>query len=190
MEFDELNYQTKGKITNIKTSIKNGEDLKEIVKKYFTKSTNKKNEWLEKFGSFLTDEELEYLDYKEVVENKEEIKKSISQSVIANSLTETKKEEVPALPNELNLYFKNEENIKTLIKIIETYKNKENQFVVVEDGFIEIPSEVLRIKNTGSISIKSNLEQYEEIKRLALKNSVPIANFINFIFWDFLKRYN
>lgn len=189
MEFDELNYQTKGKIANIKTSVKNGEDLKEIVKKYFTKSTNKKNEWLEKFGSFLTDEELKYLDYKEVVENKEEIKKSISQSVSDNSLT-IKNEEAPILPNELNLYFKNEENIKTLIKIIETYKNKENQFVVVEDGFIEIPSEVLRIKNTGSISIKSNLEQYEEIKKLASKNSVPIANFINFIFWDFLKRYN
>lgn len=189
MEFDELNYQTKGKIANIKTSVKNGEDLKEIVKKYFTKSTNKKNEWLEKFGSFLTDEELEYLDYKEVVENKEKIEKSISQSVSDNSLT-TKNEEAPVLPNELNLYFKNEENIKTLIKIIENYKHKENQFVIVEDGFIEIPSEVLRIKNTGSISIKSNLEQYEEIKKLALKNSVPIANFINFIFWDFLKRYN
>lgn len=189
MEFDELNYQTKGKIANIKTSVKNGEDLKEIVKKYFTKSTNKKNEWLEKFGSFLTDEELKYLDYKEVVENKEEIEKSISQSVSDNSLTK-KNEEAPVLPNELNLYFKNEENIKTLIKIIETYKNKENQFVVVEDGFIEIPNEVLRIKNTGSISIKSNLEQYEEIKKLASKNSVPIANFINFIFWDFLKRYN
>ena len=118
MEFDELNYQTKGKIANIKTSVKNGEDLKEIVKKYFTKSTNKKNEWLEKFGSFLTDEELKYLDYKEVVENKEEIKKSISQSVSDNSLT-IKNEEAPVLPNELNLYFKNEENIKTLIKIIE-----------------------------------------------------------------------
>ena len=163
MEFDELNYQTKGKIANIKTSVKNGEDLKEI--------------------------EIEYLDYKEVVENKEKIEKSISQSVSDNSLT-TKNEEAPVLPNELNLYFKNEENIKTLIKIIENYKHKENQFVIVEDGFIEIPSEVLRIKNTGSISIKSNLEQYEEIKKLALKNSVPIANFINFIFWDFLKRYN
>jgi hypothetical protein len=189
MEFDELNYQTKGKIEKIKNSIKNGEDLKEILKKYFTNSNTKKNDWLEKFGSFLTDEELKYLDYKEVVENKEEIEKSISQSVSDNSLT-IKNEEAPVLPNELNLYFKNEENIKTLIKIIENYKHKENQFVIVEDGFIEIPSEVLRIKNTGSISIKSNLEQYEEIKKLALKNSVPIANFINFIFWDFLKRYN
>ena len=37
MEFDELNYQTKGKIANIKTSVKNGEDLKEIVKKYLKK---------------------------------------------------------------------------------------------------------------------------------------------------------
>lgn len=183
MEFDELNYQTKGKIEKIKNSIKNGEDLKEILKKYFTNSNTKKNDWLEKFGSFLTDEELKYLDYKE------EINKSISQSVSGNSLT-IKNEEAPVLPNELNLYFKDEENIKTLIKIIENYKHKENQFVIVEDGFIEIPSEVLRIKNTGSISIKSNLEQYEEIKKLALKNSVPIANFINFIFWDFLKRYN
>ena len=45
------------------------------------------------------------------------------------------------------------------------------------------------MKNTGTIGIKSNMEQYEQIKKIAVLNKVNLSVLVNFIFWDFLKRY-
>ena len=45
------------------------------------------------------------------------------------------------------------------------------------------------MKNTETIGIKSNMEQYEQIKKIAVLNKVNLSVLVNFIFWDFLKRY-
>lgn len=91
----------------------------------------------------------------------------------------------------LNNYFSNKENAEALIKIIETYKNNHNaEFTIIGNGEINIPSEVLMMKNDGTMSIKTNMSQYQKIRELAFKNNVGIANFMNFVVWEFLKRHS
>ena len=91
----------------------------------------------------------------------------------------------------LNNYFSNKENIEILIKIIETYKNNHNaEFTIIGEGEINIPSEILTMKNDGTMSIKTNTEQYQKIRELAFKNNVGISNFMNFVIWEFLKRHS
>ena len=93
--------------------------------------------------------------------------------------------------NLLTNYFNIQENAEALIKIIETYKNNHNaEFTVVQEGEINIPSEVLTMKNDGTMSIKTNMSQYQKIRELAFKNNVGIANFMNFVIWEFLKRHS
>ena len=93
--------------------------------------------------------------------------------------------------NLLTNYFNNQENAEALIKIIETYKNNHNaEFTIVREGEINIPSEILTMKNDGTMSIKTNMEQYQKIRELAFKNNVGIANFMNFVVWEFLKRHS
>ena len=93
--------------------------------------------------------------------------------------------------NLLTNYFNIQENAEALIKIIETYKNNHNaEVTVIGEGEINIPSEVLTMKNDGTMSIKTNMEQYQKIRELAFKNNVGIANFMNFVVWEFLKRHS
>jgi hypothetical protein len=93
--------------------------------------------------------------------------------------------------NLLTNYFNIQENAEALIKIIETYKNNHNaEFTVIGEGEINIPSEILTMKNDGTMSIKTNMEQYQKIRELAFKNNVGIANFMNFVIWEFLKRHS
>ena len=93
--------------------------------------------------------------------------------------------------NLLTNYFNIQENAEALIKIIETYKNNHNaEFTVIGEGEINIPAEILTMKNDGTMSIKTNMEQYQKIRELAFKNNVGIANFMNFVIWEFLKRHS
>jgi hypothetical protein len=198
-----LAYQTRRKIQNVKDCIEAKEDLKEIEKKYFN-TVRKKETFLKANAVYFTTDELEYLDYK--TDDEED------KSVTADELTpnikaenETSKKVSNSQPNEItefetgkivsnNLltnYFNIQENAEALIKIIETYKNNHNtEFTVIGEGEINIPSEVLTMKNDGTMSIKTNMEQYQKIRELAFKNNVGIANFMNFVVWEFLKRHS
>ena len=201
-----LAYQTKRKIQNIKDCIEAKEDLKEIEKKYFN-TVRKKETFLKANAVYFTTDELEYLDYKA-----DKAENETSKSVTADELTtnikvenETSKKVSNNQPSEItefetgkivsnNLltnYFNIQENAEALIKIIETYKNNHNtEFTVIGEGEINIPSEVLTMKNDGTMSIKTNMEQYQKIRELAFKNNVGIANFMNFVVWEFLKRHS
>ena len=202
-----LAYQTKRKIQNIKDCIEAKEDLKEIEKKYFN-TVRKKETFLKANAVYFTTDELEYLDYK----TDDEEDKSVStdkltntdnviaedekdKSVTADELTPNIKAENETSKkvsnNLLTNYFNIQENAEALIKIIETYKNNHNaEFTVIGEGEINIPSEVLTMKNDGTMSIKTNMEQYQKIRELAFKNNVGIANFMNFVVWEFLKRHS
>ena len=207
-----LNHQTKEKIIRIKESIKNKEDAKEIEKKFFN-TKKKKNDFLTKNLQYFIIEELEYinaedelidkvkklynqvseLDKKETTENdiiegtkpEEDLKPN---SVI--KLDEVKKE-VPALqlplPEEFN-YFKDKENLKKLIEMVEKYKNHID-VEVIEAGKIEIPLEVRDLKMDGNIAVKSNLALYEELKELAYINKIGIGQVVTLAIWEFLKRH-
>lgn len=176
----ELNWQSKNKIENIKSAIKDNQDLKEIIKKYWG-SKNKKDLWLQKFQDNFNSAELTYLDYTENIE-------ANSVSDITNQITKLEKENILALPNEFN-FFKDKDNLKALIEIVTKYKN--NQDVqVIEAGKIDIPDEIKQIELNGNIAVKSNLQLYDKIKEMAYNNHIGIGQFITFILWDFYKRHN
>ena len=197
-----LAYQTKRKIQNVKNSIEEKEDLKEIEKKYFN-TVRKKETFLKANAVYFSTDELEYLDYKTEDETSKsvtadeltpniKIENETSKKVSNNKPTEITEFETGKIVsnNLLTNYFNNQENAEALIKIIETYKNNHNAEFTIVGEEINIPSEILTMKNDGTMSIKTNMEQYQKIRELAFKNNVGIANFMNFVIWEFLKRHS
>jgi hypothetical protein len=189
-KMDGLVYQTKQKIENIKNWIEKEVDLKEINKKFFN-TQNKKDDFLGKNYIYFSDAELKYLEFEIPKKNgvSEEIPKiSTENTKVSEELQEVTKENTEVSTNLLNNYFKDKTNAETLIKMIEDYKNRDVKLLDADE--IEIPSEVLRLKNNGNINVKANAEQYQRIRELAVKNNVAIANFMNFVLWEFLKKFD
>lgn len=179
----ELNWQSKNKIENIKSAIKDNQDLKEIIKKYWG-SKNKKDLWLEKFGDNFNTDELIYLDYTETNSTNSV---SYTEAQETNKITQLDKQET-AISAEVE-FFKDTENLKALVEIVKKYRNQqENNIQILGNGEISIPDEVKNLELNGNIAVKSNLELYDKIKELAYKNHCGIGQFVTFILWDFLKR--
>jgi hypothetical protein len=131
----------------------------------------------------------------EIVESKQELTNSKeeitdSESVITNSKQEiTVNDSTNTVSNQLlTNYFRDKENVEILISLIE--EHKKNSYKILNDEEIEIPSEVLKMKNTGGINVKSNAEQYQIIKDMAQKNNVPISTFMNYVLWYFIKSHS
>lgn len=113
-----------------------------------------------------------------------------SDSTITNSKQEiTESNSINTVSNQLlTNYFSNKENAEILIQLIEEHKKK--SYSILDNEEIEIPSEVLKLKNTGGINVKANAEQYQIIKDMAQKNNVPIATFMNYVIWYFIKSHS
>lgn len=124
----------------------------------------------------------------EVIDSKSSITES--DSTITNSKQEiTVNDSTNTVSNQLlTNYFSNKENAEILIQLIEEHKKK--SYKILDDEEIEIPSEVLKMKNTGGINVKANIEQYQVIKDMAQKNNVPIATFMNYVIWYFIKSHS
>lgn len=137
-------------------------------------------------------EEKQDLDSKEKEIAVAEIVSTIteSDSTITNSKQEiTVNDSTNTVSNQLLAnYFKEKENVEILISLIE--EHKKNSYKILNDEEIEIPQEVLKLKNTGGINVKSNAEQYQIIKDMAQKNNVPIATFMNYVLWYFIKSHS
>lgn len=124
----------------------------------------------------------------EIVESKQELTSSKStitdseSSITINDSTNTVSNQL------LTTYFKDKENVEILISLIEEHKKK--SYTILNNEEIEIPSEVLKLKNTGGINVKANAEQYQIIKDMAQKNNVPIATFMNYVLWYFIKSHS
>lgn len=189
-KMDNLVYQTKQKIENIKDWIKREVELKKINQKFFN-TKKKKDDFLGANYIYFSDAELKYLEF-EIAKKKgvsEEIPKvNTENEVVSEELSKVTKENTEVSTNLLNNYFKDKTNAETLIQIIEDYKNRSIKLLDADE--IEIPSEVLRLKNNGNINVKANAEQYQRIRELAVKNNVAIANFMNFVLWEFLKKFD
>ena len=189
-KMDNLVYQTREKIENIKDWIKREVKLQEINKKFFN-TKNKKDDFLGKNYIYFTAEELKYLNFEIPKKKKasEEIPKINTENKgVSDELQKVTTENTEVSTNLLNNYFKDKTNAETLIKIIEDYKNRDIKLLDADE--IEIPSEVLRLKNDGNINVKANASQYQRIRELAVKNNVAIANFMNFVLWEFLKKFD
>ena len=213
-----MNMETNEKISKIKKCIENKEDLKEIEKKFFN-TKKKKQEFLDRVYTYFDPKDLDYLEYthktygkisefkplkeKEVIESVEEKQdldskeKEIAVAEIVESkqeITNSKQEitesnSINTVSNQLlTTYFKDKENVEILISLIEEHKKK--SYKILDGEEIEIPSEVLKLKNTGGINVKANIEQYQIIKDMAQKNNVPIATFMNYVLWYFIKSHS
>jgi hypothetical protein len=208
-----MNKLTQEKISKIKKCIENKEDLKEIEKKFFN-SKKKKQEFLDRVYTYFDPKDLDYLEYihkvygkisefkplkeKEVIEpveekqdldSKEKEKEIEVAEIVASKQELTESNSINTVSNQLlTNYFSNKENAEILIQLIEEQKKK--SYKILDGEEIEIPSEVLKMKNTGGINVKSNAEQYQVIKDMAQKNNVPIATFMNYVIWYFIKSHS
>ena len=179
-------------------------DYLEYIHKIYGKISEFKpiNEKKEEVKGIEEVEEKQDLDSKEkeiavaeIVESKSTITSSKStitdsESEITNSKQEiTESNSVNTVSNQLLAnYFSSKENVEILISLIEEHKKK--SYSILDNEEIEIPQEVLKLKNTGGINVKANIEQYQVIKDMAQKNNVPIATFMNYVLWYFIKSHS
>lgn len=178
-------------------------DYLEYVNKIYGKISEFKpiNEKKEEVKSIESVEEKQDLDSKEKEIAVAEIVSTItdSKSTITDSdstITDSKQEitvndstNTVTVSNQLLAnYFNSKENVEILISLIEEHKKK--SYKILDGEEIEIPSEVLKLKNTGGINVKANIEQYQVIKDMAQKNNVPIATFMNYVLWYFIKSHS
>lgn len=221
---------TQEKIKKIRAEIEKGTSPADIKKKFFGTET-KKNEYLRKWGTFFTDEEITYLNEEtnnltvlETAENDNSNKLTKAKKVRNKKEDKPKKdffdfvedekktkeidfvdedEEInnptqlevakTDTPNSLtvleNNFFKDENNLKSLIEMVRKYRNQnENLIEVIEAGIVNIPIEAKELELNTILSVRTNKEIYSKIIEMAQKNKAGKGEFLTYILWDFLKR--
>ena len=176
-----MNYQTKEKIENIKESIKNKEVLKEIDKKYFG-SNKKKKDFFTKNKEHFTADELVYLEFSGAGE-KEEVK------TVENIEVEETNEPTNKLTNLEANFFKDADNLKALIEIVQKYRSRSEDVEIIENGIITIPAEA-KLKLDRNMAVKVNGDLYDKIVEMAYKNKVGKGELVTYILWEFYKKHN
>lgn len=175
-DLDYLEYvnETYGKISEFKP-LKEKKEVIESVEEKQDLDSKEKEIAVAEIVSTITDSKSTITDSDSTItSSKQELTESNSVNTVSNQL--------------LTTYFSSKENVEILISLIEEHKKK--SYKILDDEEIEIPSEVLKLKNTGGINVKSNAEQYQIIKDMAQKNNVPIATFMNYVIWYFIKSHS
>lgn len=176
LDYLEYTHKTYGKISEFKP-LKEKEVIESVEEKQDLDSKEKEIAVAEVIDSksSITSSKEEITDSDSTItKSKQEITESNSINTVSNQL--------------LANYFKDKENVEILISLIEEHKKK--SYTILNQEEIEIPSEVLKLKNTGGINVKANAEQYQIIKDMAQKNNVPIATFMNYVIWYFIKSHS
>lgn len=176
-----MNYQTQNKIESIKEAIKNKENLKEIDKKFFN-SSKKKEVFLSKNCNYFTNEELEYLNYS-ITDKTEDV-----ETVENRELEETNELNNQLTKSEAS-FFKDSDNIKALIEIVQKYRSRNENMEIIENGIITIPAEA-KLKLDRNMAVKVNGELYDKIVEMAYKNKVGKGELVTYILWEFYKKHN
>lgn len=177
-----MNYQTQNKIESIKEAIKNKENLKEIDKKFFN-SSRKKEVFLNKNCNYFTNDELEYLNYS--ITNKIEAIETVEKREVdeTNELSNNQTDVVASK------FFKDKDNLKALIEIVQKYRSKSEDVEIIENGVVNIPAEA-KLPLNYNLGVKTNGELYEKILELAHKNKAGKGEFVTYILWKFLKEHS
>lgn len=176
-----MNYQTEQKINNIKEAIKKGESLKEIDKKYFG-SIKKKKDFFTKNKEHFTADELAFLEFSEAGE-KEEVK------TVENREVDKTNEQTSQLTNLEANFFKDTDNLKALIEIVQKYRSRSENMEIIESGVITIPAEA-KLKLDRNMAVKVNGELYDKIVEMSYKNKVGKGELVTYILWEFYKKHN
>lgn len=174
LDLDYLNYihKTYGKISEFKPLKEKKEVIESVEEKQDLDS--KEKEIIVEVAEIVTSKSTITDSDSTITSSKQEITESNPVNTVSNQL--------------LTNYFSNKENAEILIQLIEEHKKK--SYSILDNEEIEIPSEVLKLKNTGGINVKANIEQYQVIKDMAQKNNVPIATFMNYVLWYFIKSHS
>lgn len=171
LDYLEYTHKTYGKISEFKP-LKEKEVIESVEEKQDLDS--KEKEIIVEVAEFIESKPSLTNGNEEITESKQEITVNDSTNTVSNQL--------------LTNYFSNKENAEILIQLIEEHKKK--SYKILDNEEIEIPSEVLKLKNTGGINVKANAEQYQVIKDMAQKNNVPISTFMNYVIWYFIKSHS
>ncbi|MEZ7734156.1 hypothetical protein O3799_11680 [Fusobacterium periodonticum] len=189
-----MKVTTKEKIKKIRLEIEKGTSPADIKKKFFGTET-KKNEYLSRWGSYFDDEEIAYLNNTDEETNKltkDNIVRNIEEIEVAEVKTELEvaKTDTPNSLTELESnFFKDENNLKSLIEMVKKYRSQnENLIEVIEAGMVNIPIEAKELELNAILSVRTNKEIYAKIIEMAQKNKIGKGQFLTYILWDFLKR--
>lgn len=172
LDYLEYIHKTYGKISEFKPLKEKKEVIESVEEKQDLDS--KEKEIIVEVAEIVESKQELTNSKEEITESKQPLTVSDSTNTVSNQL--------------LTNYFKDKENVEILINLIE--EHKKNSYKILNDEEIEIPSEVLKMKNTGGINVKSNAEQYQIIKDMAQKNNVPISTFMNYVLWYFIKSHS
>ena len=142
------------------------------------------------------DEKIEVTEVDEETETNKLTKDNIVRNIEEVEVAEVKTElETPKnnTPNSLtvleNNFFKDENNLKSLIEMVKKYRSQnENLIEVIEAGMVNIPVEAKELELNAILSVRTNKEVYARIVEMAQKNKAGKGEFLTFILWDFLKR--
>mgnify|MGYP007103129601 CR=1 FL=1 len=176
LDFLEYTHKTYGKISEFKP-LKEKKVIESVEEKQDLDSKEKEIAVAE-----IVESKQELTDSKSTITDSDSTITSSKQEITVNDSTNTVSNQL------LTTYFKDKENVEILIQLIEEHKKK--SYKILDGEEIEIPSEVLKLKNTGGINVKANIEQYQIIKDMAQKNNVPIATFMNYVLWYFIKSHS
>lgn len=226
-----MNYQTKEKITNIRTAIENGATVEEIDKSYFKTKTIKIT-FLTRNKNYFDPEELKYLGFDsetnsltmlEVPKNNKSNKKikleNTEKRDFFDFVDEEAKKDIDFVDEEIEVedetkktsdltkletpnnntsnqltkleteFFKDTENLKALVEIVQKYRSQQEAVEIIENGIIHIPAEA-KFKLDRNMAVKVNGEIYDKIVDLAYKNKVGKGEFVTYILWEFLKKHS
>jgi hypothetical protein len=123
---------------------------------------------------------------------KDNIVRNIEEIEVAEVKTELEvaKTDTPNSLTELESnFFKDENNLKSLIEMVKKYRSQnENLIEVIEAGMVNIPIEAKELELNAILSVRTNKEIYAKIIEMAQKNKIGKGQFLTYILWDFLKR--
>ena len=192
----DIHFKTQEKINNVKQKIKEKVKLKEIIKQNFGNSNARYKEWLDKYNSNFTADELDFLNYTVIVEDVDVDVDSIQEN---KEIKEVKEESsiltvpVPS-PNQVALMSrKDRENfllsnavIQKLVNLLTTQTNNNTKEITEIDDIIKDTRHLRDIKQQN---LRISEVVYKEFVDICKKNNLTITNAINSLLLDFIDKF-
>lgn len=190
----DIHFKTQEKINNVKQKIKEKVKLKEIIKQNFGNSNARYKEWLDKYNSNFTADELDFLNYTVIVEDVD------VDSIQENKEIKEVKEESSILtvpvpsPNQVALMSrKDRENfllsnavIQKLVNLLTTQTNTNTKEITEIDDIIK---DTRHLRDIKPQNLRISEVVYKEFVDICKKNNLTITNAINSLLLDFIDKF-
>ena len=182
-----LNPQTEKKIKEIKKSIADKIDLKEIRKLKFG-TFNKMNEWLKKNYIYFSEEELEYLDFTipiQIVEDEELEKKKASHQNDIVKVSEITPQALLSFSPKDKMNFILSDDILTLLLNL----SRKSSIIAVNEE-LKVPIEYSKLQDLKVTNCRLSADIYKRFAEFCEKNNFTITSLMNYVLDDFLKKFD